>query len=534
MADAQNTKWQVYRPEWYNERILETYISSPIIDKQNDKIGTDTIKESMDFYMKYGVYSYKHEEMPVGLPLAYKVKDGKVKIRVGVHNKLPMHDRVWEEMKIYGDKGGSSIRGEAEKQEKVCEGDVCHNNISELSLWSVSWVGNRPANPEATVTQVAAAKEQEPIKVTKQVTLDEVEGMLEKIIERRGKKYCLFAKKDKRLLGCHSTRAGAVNQERAIQARRFSKMNEELDSILDMIKKKPCEAGYEMIGTKMLRGKKVPNCVPLGKAVASVKVKAPKGHHWMAYKDGPVLMLGDYEEHVGAVEEFPFEVIEEHDESRLLKAEYQGSKVNLNKPFRLKGENKKFGVYVKNDKGNIVQVKFGDPKMDIKRDSPDKRRNFRSRHNCDSPGPKHKARYWSCKMWSTSSVTDILGKIDKHIWDIAGIKKCKVLKGINKISKAPRTGRTGRGMRAFMAACVANAKQHLRNYEGLQNVKKPRAFCAELWRDPGSFPGRGPKMSPSRVRDQSGRSFQNAMSQSGWKPKERLRRGRTPSWSRKR
>jgi len=176
--------------------------------------------------------------MPVGLPLAYKVKDGKVKIRVGVHNKLPMHDRVWEEMKIYGDKGGSSIRGEAEKQEKVCEGEVCHNNISELSLWSVSWVGNRPANPEATVTEVAAAKEVEPIKVTKQITLDEVEGMLEKIIERRGKKYCLFAKKDKKLLGCHSTRAGAVNQERAIQARRFSKMNNDLDEMLSKMRLK--------------------------------------------------------------------------------------------------------------------------------------------------------------------------------------------------------------------------------------------------------------------------------------------------------
>ena len=454
MADAKDTKWQVYRPEWYNERILETYISSPIVDKQNDKIGTDTIKESMDFYMKYGVYSYKHEEMPVGLPLAYKVKDGKVKIRVGIHDKLPMHTRVWDEMKIYGDKGGSSIRGEAEKQEKVCEGDVCHNNISELSLWSVSWVGNRPANPEATVTEVAAAKADEPIKVTKQITLDEVEGMLEKIIARRGKKYCLFAKKDRKLLGCHSTRAGAVNQERAIQARRFSKMNESLDDILGIINK----------------------------------------------------------------------------------AEYQGRKVELNKPFRLKGENKKFGVYAKNEKGNTVQVKFGDPKMDIKRDSPDKRRNFRARHNCDSPGPKHKARYWSCKMWSTSSVTDILGKIDKHIWDIAGIRKCKVQKGINKISKAPksRTGRTQRGMSAFMAACVANAKTHLRNYDGLQNVKKPRAFCAELWRDPGTFPGRGPRMTSSRVRDQSGRAFQRAMSQSGWKPKERLRRGKKPSWSRKR
>ena len=238
MADAKDTNWKVYRPEWYNERILESYISSPIIDKQNDKIGTDTIKESMDFYMKYGVYSYKHEEMPIGLPLAYKIKDGKVKIRVGIHNKLPMHDRVWEEMKIYGDKGGSSIRGEAEKQEKVCEGDVCHNNISELSLWSVSWVGNRPANPEATVTAVAAAKENEPIKVTKQVTLDEIEGMVEKIIERRGKKYCLFAKKDKKLLGCHSTRAGAVNQERAIQARRFSKMNKDLDEMLSKLRLK--------------------------------------------------------------------------------------------------------------------------------------------------------------------------------------------------------------------------------------------------------------------------------------------------------
>ena len=266
MADANNTKWKVYRPDWYNERVLETYISSPIVDKQNDKIKTETIKEAMDFYMKYGVYSYKHEEMPVGLPLAYKVKDGKVKIRVGIHNRLPMHDRVWEEMQIYGDKGGSSIRGEAEKQEKVCEGDVCHNNISELSLWSVSWVGNKPANPEATVTQVAAAKAEEPVKVTKQVTLDEIEGMVEKIIERKNGEYCLYAKKDRRLLGCHKTRAGAVNQERAIQARRFSKMNEELDEILEVLKKKPCWAGYEMVGFKYEGGKKRPNCVPQKKA----------------------------------------------------------------------------------------------------------------------------------------------------------------------------------------------------------------------------------------------------------------------------
>ena len=72
----------------------------------------------------------------------------------------------------------------------------------------------------------------------------------------------------------------------------------------------------------------------------------------------------------------------------------------LNKPFRLpKGSKKKFGVYVKNDKGNVVMVKFGDPNMEIKRDDPERRKNFRARHNCDNAGPKWKARYWSCKAW---------------------------------------------------------------------------------------------------------------------------------------
>jgi len=84
-------------------------------------------------------------------------------------------------------------------------------------------------------------------------------------------------------------------------------------------------------------------------------------------------------------------------------------KAPLNKPFRLpSGSKKKFGVYVKNDKGNIVMVKFGDPNMSIKRDNPARRKAFRSRHSCDdNPGPKYKARYWSCKMWEAGkSVTD--------------------------------------------------------------------------------------------------------------------------------
>ena len=216
-----DTGWIVYRPEWYNDRIMETYISSPVIDKQNDKIPTDTIKEAMDFYMKYGVYSYRHEEQPIGLPLAYKVKDEKIKIRVGIHDKLSMHNKVWDEIKEFGSSGASSIRGEAMEQEKVCDEETCHNQINELDLWSVSWVGDSPANPDATVREVAMAKT----------------SKIEKIIERKDGKYCLYAKKDRKLLGCHDTKAGAIRQERAIQARRFSKSNELLDDILKTIKK---------------------------------------------------------------------------------------------------------------------------------------------------------------------------------------------------------------------------------------------------------------------------------------------------------
>jgi hypothetical protein len=79
----------------------------------------------------------------------------------------------------------------------------------------------------------------------------------------------------------------------------------------------------------------------------------------------------------------------------------------LNKPFRTPKGPKKFSVYVKNEKGNTVKVNFGDPNMEIKRDDPQRRKNFRARHNCDNAGPKTKARYWSCKMWERKkSVTD--------------------------------------------------------------------------------------------------------------------------------
>ena len=88
--------------------------------------------------------------------------------------------------------------------------------------------------------------------------------------------------------------------------------------------------------------------------------------------------------------------IEENDEN-VVEAEYQGRTVKLNKPMR--GDVKKFKVYVTNPKGNVVKVNFGDPDMRIKKSNPARRRSFRARHNCDNPGPKTKARYWSCRKW---------------------------------------------------------------------------------------------------------------------------------------
>lgn len=81
----------------------------------------------------------------------------------------------------------------------------------------------------------------------------------------------------------------------------------------------------------------------------------------------------------------------------LSEAEYQGRNVQLGKPMA--GDVKKSKVYVKGPKGNVVKVNFGDKKMKIKKSNPKRRKSFRARHNCDNPGPRWKARYWSCRAW---------------------------------------------------------------------------------------------------------------------------------------
>ena len=271
VAVAEETGWQIYRPEWYNSRVMETFISSPTVDKQGDLIPTKTIKEAMDFYMKYGVYSYRHEEQPIGLPLAYKIIGGKIKIRVGVHDQLPMHDNVWTEIKQFGPNGASSIRGEATDQEKICYSeDDCHTRINELSLWSVSWVGDSPANPDAKVTDVSMAKTTLMSRTANEAADLHTEagtsgrfayskgdvlhtacmqcgGDLEKKIGKRGSKWCILHHRTPGKIGkpipggCHPTKAEAENHHRAILARRFGKSKALLSDIHKQLRLAKCE-----------------------------------------------------------------------------------------------------------------------------------------------------------------------------------------------------------------------------------------------------------------------------------------------------
>ena len=135
-----------------------------------------------------------------------------------------------------------------------------------------------------------------------------------------------------------------------------------------------CWVGYQQKGMKEKNGRMVPNCV---REITEIYYEADgKGYG------------------------YTFEYV---NDGKLNEAEYQGRKVKLGKIMQ--GDTKKFKVYVKNPKGNVVKVNFGQGgkakggTMKIRKSNPKARKSFRARHNCDNPGPRWKARYWSCRKW---------------------------------------------------------------------------------------------------------------------------------------
>ena len=150
-----------------------------------------------------------------------------------------------------------------------------------------------------------------------------------------------------------------------------------------------CWEGYKQVGMKDKGGKMVPNCVP----VEELKFKRDAINRLVIAEDNNELNEGEYCPRCLA------EYIVRKKLGVLDEAEYQGRKVPLGKPMR--GDSKKFKVYVRDPKtGNIKKVNFGDKTMKIKKSNPARRRSFRARHHCDTnPGPRTKARYWSCRKW---------------------------------------------------------------------------------------------------------------------------------------
>jgi hypothetical protein len=186
---------------------------------------------------------------------------------------------------------------------------------------------------------------------------------------------------------------------------------------------KACWKGYKRMGTKQKGGKTVDNCV--------------KEDHGPENPDSPV-NYGEYDREgdmakddlrtinsaakelyaiLDADENLPewvqakitkavdyIDTVRDYmksnkyeEDAQTNEAEYQGRKVQLGK--KMPGDVKKSKVYVKNPQGRVVKVNFGDKKMRIKKSNPARRKSFRARHNCANPGPRHKARYWSCRSW---------------------------------------------------------------------------------------------------------------------------------------
>ena len=218
--------------------------------------------------------------------------------------------------------------------------------------------------------------------------------------------------------------------------------------------KKACWKGYEAVGMKTKNGKKVPNCVPIkenheGESnnymfwqnLETIKHAAEEmlamdrhevdeilsnGHGWaldhLATSADDVEEVYHFlegndeeeEEYEGDMEK-EYEAYHESVKGRIIHADEFGftellpmtegegkgdcESRGLNKPWLTPDGPKKRSVCVKNGSGNVVKVNFGDPNMRIKKSDPERRKSFRARHKCENPGPKWKARYWSCKAW---------------------------------------------------------------------------------------------------------------------------------------
>lgn len=206
------------------------------------------------------------------------------------------------------------------------------------------------------------------------------------------------------------------------------------DILNEQLQEKSCWKGYIARGTKKKGDRMVPNCVPLEEVEGDQEKEMIQGIAEILRgikdvdnrKELAIAQLAQLKsEGINIDEEEFFTMcdidVDEYDvedaqdikefvsymkenysrlnEAKLEEAEYQGRKVTLGKPFLTPDGPKKRSVYVKNAKGNVVKVNFGQKGVAIKKHLPKHRKSYRARHGCKNPGPRWKANYWSCKAW---------------------------------------------------------------------------------------------------------------------------------------
>ena len=196
--------------------------------------------------------------------------------------------------------------------------------------------------------------------------------------------------------------------------------------LLDILNEMECWDGYKQGNPKTKisakTGKRVNNCVPIDENKDQIITCEKCGWEWKLEDGGkdPYICHKCGHDNSNQIDEYDVEneqdlkefitFIKEYKQvlsegcDCLLEAEYHGRKVQLGKIMQ--GDIKKFKVYVKNNKGKVVKVNFGfggksahGKRMVIKAKNPKRRAAYRARHNCDNPGPRWKANYWSCKKW---------------------------------------------------------------------------------------------------------------------------------------
>jgi hypothetical protein len=153
-----------------------------------------------------------------------------------------------------------------------------------------------------------------------------------------------------------------------------------------------CWDGYKQVGMKDKGGKQVPNCVPVSEDIDS----DDDVNYGLVEPEEYDVEDEDMEDFISFMRAYSKDLSEANCNC-VYEAEYQGRNVQLGKPMQ--GDVKKFKVYVKNPAGNVVKVNFGQKGMKIRKSNPAARKSFRARMNCDNPGPRHKANYWSCRKW---------------------------------------------------------------------------------------------------------------------------------------